>query len=157
MLQVPELVTGRHVQLVVTLGGEEAGAELTQHCAGVLEAVHQLALVQTSLHLESLDFHYTKSFIKKLILIISHDESSAIKHSLFISYQNRTELGIIHCFSSVFSSLWAPTAAYWSPVSESVSPLSGACRHKMADDWFVCSYRTRPPWSPGRCNGQVHP
>ena len=32
-LQVSQLVTGGHVQLVVRLGGEEAGPELTQHCA----------------------------------------------------------------------------------------------------------------------------
>ena len=77
MLKVPELITCGHVQLVVTLGGEQAGTELAEHRAGVLQAVHQLALVQTSLHLESLDLHYTQSFIKKLVLFISHDNSSA--------------------------------------------------------------------------------
>ena len=42
VLQVPELVTRGHVQLVVALGGEEARPELAQHRARMLETINLL-------------------------------------------------------------------------------------------------------------------
>ena len=73
MFQVSEFITSGHVQLIVALGTQQTCPQLAEHGAGVLQPVHQLALVQASLHLERLDLDYSQSFIKQFVLLVSHD------------------------------------------------------------------------------------
>ena len=43
---------------------------LTEHVGGVLESVHELVLVEASLHLEGLDLDLVEGLLQELLLVI---------------------------------------------------------------------------------------
>ena len=53
------------------------GLNLTQHVGGMLETIHELALVQTPLHLEGLHLDDVERLFQELLLVVHVDVGRA--------------------------------------------------------------------------------
>ena len=68
--EMTKLIGDGHIQFVVRLRAEHRGSQFREHLGSMLQRFHELALVETTFHVERLNFDGGQLLVQELLLLL---------------------------------------------------------------------------------------